>query len=565
VDDGSYVQLGLRSMRLVTTNENGAYALGANDLPYRKEASWVGEVLEDEYAVSLRDGARRLLLHRIEDSGRLSPDGKFVVAWSRAERGWYSVRTSDGKRTALTAALHVPFYDELDDQPHPPPPYAFGGFTEGARYVLLADRYDLWAIDPATGAARALTGGIGRKLHLRFSPVQTDPDADGFALDKPLLLRAHDDATKDEGLYEVAFAGHYAFAPHKLFLLPKALGQTILKARNAERLVLAEQRIDEVPNLWSAPSAEASFVEISDANPQKSKYLWATNRLISYKSTWGVPLQGVLILPENFDRRKKYPMLVYLYERFSDNLNAMPFALPAPGTSPNLLRYASNGYVVLVPDIAYRVGHPGQSALGCVLPAVDEVLEGGYVDPKRIGVAGHSWGAYQIAYMITKTDRFRAAEAGAAVDDMISAYGGIREGEGIVREFQYEASQSRIGATPWDRTDLYLENSPLFGIKNIRTPYLTIANDADDAVPWQQGIEFNTALRRLGKEAYMFEFDGEFHNLRGREQQKYWTVHLDEFFDHFLKGAPKPAWMREPTPFLERGTRPIRGLFGESS
>jgi dipeptidyl aminopeptidase/acylaminoacyl peptidase len=256
-------------------------------------------------------------------------------------------------------------------------------------------------------------------------------------------------------------------------------------------------------------------------------------------------------------------MLVYLYERFSDDLHVMPFTLPGPFTSPNLLRYVSNGYVVLVPDIAYRTGHPGKSALDCVLPAIDEVVRRGYVDDKRIGVAGHSWGAYQIAYMITKTDRFRAAEAGAAVDDMISAYGGIREGEGLVREFQYEVSQSRIGATPWDRTDLYLENSPLFGIKNIRTPYLTIANDADDAVPWQQGIEFNTALRRLGKEAYMFEFDGELHNLRGREQQKFWTVHLDEFFDHFLKGAPEPAWMKGENPFITRGTRNVRSLFGE--
>jgi dipeptidyl aminopeptidase/acylaminoacyl peptidase len=256
-------------------------------------------------------------------------------------------------------------------------------------------------------------------------------------------------------------------------------------------------------------------------------------------------------------------MLVYLYERFSDDLHAMPFTVPAPGTSPNLLRYVSNGYVVLVPDIAYRTGHPGKSALDCVLPAVAAVVKRGFVDEKRIGVAGHSWGAYQIAYMITKTDRFRAAEAGAAVDDMISAYGGIREGEGLVREFQYEVSQSRIGATPWERTDLYLENSPLFGIANVHTPYLSIANDADDAVPWQQGIEFNTALRRLGKEAYMFEFDGELHNLRGREQQKYWTVHLDEFFDHFLKGAPAPAWMKEETPFVQRGTRNVRTLFGE--
>lgn len=567
VDEESprFVQLATTSMRVIRTNDNGTYALGANDVPYRKELSWLGDVMEDEYAVPLRTGARRLLAKRVYDRGMLSPDGAFVVAYDRAMRGWYSLRTSDGKRTIITASIRVPLYDELDDHPFPPPSYEFGGFAGGSKYALIADRYDLWAVDPATGAAHMLTGGVGRKGHLRFSPVQLDADAerDAFPIDKPIVLRAFDENTKSEGLYVVSLVGPHANEPRKIFMAAKALGPTIVQARKAERIVFSEQRIDEPADLWSAASLDAPRTKISDANPQFTKYVWATDRLISYKSTWGVPLHGVLILPENFDRSKRYPMLVYLYERFSDDLHRMPFTIPAPYTSPNLLRYASNGYVVLVPDIAYRNGHPGKSALGCVLPAVDAVLKEGFVDPKRIGIAGHSWGAYQIAYMITQTDRFRAAEAGAAVDDMISAYGGIREGEGVVREFQYEMSQSRIGATPWDRTDLYLENSPLFGIKNIHTPYLTIANDADDAVPWQQGIEFNTALRRRGKEAYMFEFDGEVHNLRGREQQKYWTVHLDEFFDHFLKGAPEPDWMRQGTDFLHRGERNVHARYGE--
>jgi len=197
------------------------------------------------------------------------------------------------------------------------------------------------------------------------------------------------------------------------------------------------------------------------------------------------------------------------------------------------------------------------------LPAIDSIVKQGFIDNKRVGIAGHSWAAYQIVYMITQTNRFRAVEAGAAVANMTSAYGGIRWESGLVREFQYERDQSRIGAAPWDRLDLYIENSALFHIKNIKTPYLTIANDADGAVPWYQGIEFLTAMRRLGKEAYMFEFDGEDHNLRGREQQKYWTVHLDEFFDHYLKGAPEPSWMTRGVDYLNRGLRDVRTLYGE--
>ncbi len=218
--------------------------------------------------------------------------------------------------------------------------------------------------------------------------------------------------------------------------------------------------------------------------------------------------------------------------------------------------------MVLLPDVRYTPGHPGKSAVNALLPAVDAALRTGYVDPHRLGIAGHSWAAYQINYLITQTHRFRAVEAGAAVDDMFSAYSGIRLESGVVRESQYEHTQSRIGATPWDRPDLYLENSGLFGIKRVTTPYLTIHNDEDGAVPQFQGIEYITAMRRLGKEAYLFSFDGEDHNLRGREQQKYWTVHLDEWFDHWLKDAPRPSWMNG-VDYLHRGERDVRPLYGE--
>jgi dipeptidyl aminopeptidase/acylaminoacyl peptidase len=328
--------------------------------------------------------------------------------------------------------------------------------------------------------------------------------------------------------------------------------------------VLAETSFEAPYDLYAGGDFAAPPAKISDTNPQVRRYRLGTERLIAYRSRTGKPLRGILFEPEADGSRGKRPMLVYFYERFSDDLHQMYFTTPGPGTSPNLLRYVSHGYVVFVPDVAYRVGHPGPSAYDCIMPGVDAAIEAGNVDPARIGIAGHSWAAYQIAYLLTRTNRFRAAEAGAAVANMTSAYGGIRLESGVVREAQYEVGQSRIGSTPWERPDLYLENSALFRVENVRTPYLTIANDLDGAVPWQQGIEFFTALRRLDKEAYLFEFDGEDHNLRKRENQKYWTVHLDEFFDHFLLGTPEPGWMAHGVDFLHRGERNVRALFGES-
>jgi dipeptidyl aminopeptidase/acylaminoacyl peptidase len=251
--------------------------------------------------------------------------------------------------------------------------------------------------------------------------------------------------------------------------------------------------------------------------------------------------------------------MVYIYEELTNGLHR--YVPPQPGTSINVSRYVSAGYVVLQPDIIYDEGYPGESAYKCVIPAVQQLVATGYIDPARIGIQGHSWGGYQITYLITRTDIFRAVEAGASVSDMVSAYGGIRWGSGMSRAFQYERTQSRIGAPPWIKSLQFIENSPIFWVEKVNTPYLTIANDEDDAVPWYQGIEFFSALRRLGKEAFMFNFNGEKHGLRERENQKYWTIHLDEFFDHYLLGKPRPEWMVKGVPYLERGKRDVSGYY----
>ena len=299
--------------------------------------------------------------------------------------------------------------------------------------------------------------------------------------------------------------------------------------------------------------------KISNANPQQSQFVWGKSELMHYINADGKKLRAILTKPENFDPAKKYPLMVYIYEELSEGLHT--YRAPNPGTSINITRYVSNGYVVLQPDIVYDTGYPGESAEKCVIPAVNTVVAQGYIDPKRIGIQGHSWGGYQITHLITRTDMFAAVQAGASVSNMISAYGGIRWGTGMSRAFQYQKTQSRIGQPPWDAPLQFIENSPIFWVEKVHTPYLTIHNDEDDAVPWYQAIEFFSALRRLGKEAYFFNYNGEPHGLRNRDNMKHWTVHMDEFFDHFLLGKPKPEWMEKGVPYLERGKRDVSGMF----
>ena len=272
--------------------------------------------------------------------------------------------------------------------------------------------------------------------------------------------------------------------------------------------------------------------------------------MVQFKNTDGVALSGTLLKPDNFDPSKKYPLIVYIYEKLSQGVNR--FIAPSPGTSINASYYVSNGYLVLQPDVVYTVGYPGQSALKCVLPAIQAIVDKGFVNENAIGIQGHSWGGYQIAYMVTQTNRFKAAAPGALVANMTSAYSGIRWGTGLPRQFQYERTQSRIGGSLWEQPMRYLENSPIFRVDRVQTPILMLHNDGDDAVPWYQGIEYYLGLRRLGKVAYMFNYNGEPHGLRKRQNQKDYTRRLQEFFDYELKGATKPEWMEKGIPYLQR-------------
>jgi len=576
--DKRFAQLATPDMPDVRVGDSATQALGVSNVPYRQLVSWDGNY-DDYYLVKLADGSRQKILDKEHFGATVSPGGQFILYFDEDDDNWYTVRVADGRKTNITKDLGVMFQSETDDRPEHPTPYGQAGWTEGDNTVVLYDRYDIWEVHPDGRAPRMLTAGLGRKQHIVFRysraeaapPSTQEPEEEvgprrqaeqpPIPTTRPLLLSAVDERTKASGLYRVSFTG--TAEPAKLVMLDKAFGAPI-KARNADVYVFTLSRFEEFGNLWTSSGAFTDMKKVSDANPQQANYNWGTSELIEYVNADGKHLQAILTKPENFDPAKKYPMLVYIYEQLTNNLHR--YVAPAPGgSSINVTRYASNGYIILQPDIVYDLGYPGQSALKCVLPAVQTVLAKGFVDPARVGIQGHSWGGYQISYMITKTNIFRAVEAGASVGDMFGGYGGIRWGTGMSRAFQYEKTQSRIGVPPWKNPLIYMENSPIFWIENIHTPYLTMANDEDDAVPWQQGIEFFTAMRRLGKEAYMFVYNGEKHGLRQRENQKHWTVHMAEYFDYFFKDAPKPDWMEHGVPYLDKGKRDVSVFYKKST
>ena len=555
-----FVALASADVPDIVLSEDAKVALGSSDLPYRQLVSW-DRGYEDNYLVDLADGSKKKVLEKSPSGATISAGGNYLLYFNDGDRNYYAYRVADGKTFNLTAKLGVSLVDETWDTPDEPGPYGSGGWTDGDKSVLIYDRYDIWEILPDGAKARMITNGIGRRDKIVFRYAALDPDRKTVPATEPIILTATNDITRASGAYRATLSN--PADPAGIAMFDKLFGG-LRKAKNADVFSFTLQRFEEFPDLWVSGGSFSAARKVSDANPQQAGYSWGKAERIDYINGDGVTLPAVLIKPDDFDPTKKYPLMVYIYETMAEGLNR--YYPPSPGTNINFTRYVSNGYVILMPDIIYEVGYPGPSALKCVIPAIEKVLGMGFIDPKRVGIQGHSWGGYEISYMITQTNMFAAVEAGASVVNMTSAYGGIRWGTGMSRAFQYEKTQSRIGAPLWSRALQFIENSPLFWVERVKTPYLSIHNDEDDAVPWYQGIEFFSALRHLGKEAYMFNFNGEKHSLRERENQKYWTIYLDEFFDHFLLGKPKPEWMEKGVPYLERGKRDMAPLYkGEAT
>ncbi len=545
VASGKVTQIADNTMETATVSENTRYAVGMDNREYRRAQDYAGRD-SDVYLFDTVDGTRKLLAKKVLGTYTWSPSGRFLLALDGKD--WNTVSVPDGKMTNVTSGLPVKFFNEEYDQPETPPSYGSAGWTQDGKYVLLYDHNDVWRVAPDGSGAKNITEGYGRAHGLRFRYVREDTDTRERWIDasKPFLLHAENLSTLDTGFFRASIEGG---EPKQLIMSAKNLSAPV-KAKNADVYLLTEQDFSEFPDLVTTNASFKELRKVSHANPQQDQLAWGSSEVVHYKNADGVALSAALYKPANFDPKKKYPMMVYIYEKLTQNVKH--FVPPAPGTNINLSFYTSNGYLVLTPDIVYTVGYPGQSALKCVLPAIQSQVDRGIVDENAIGIQGHSWGGYQIAYMVTQTKRFKAVAAGAPVVDMISAYDGIRWGTGLPRQFQYERTQSRIGGSIWEYPTRFIENSPIFWADRVATPVMILQNDGDDAVPWYQGIEFFLALRRLGKEAYLFNYNGQPHGLRNRADQKDYTIRLQQYFDHYLKGAPTPDWMEKGVPYLDK-------------
>lgn len=533
----------------IETETGAEIALATSEMPYRQLVSWDGWY-RDAYVMNLTTGAAKKIITRTAGSPSLSPDARYVLWYAEEDSAWHTYSVRSGKTADITSSISAAFYYELNDVPDEPRPYGVMGWTEDDEDVLIYDRYDIWKLDPeGRRAPLNITRNLGRNESIRFRYVKLNPDERFLKSDAQVLLDAFRNSDKSSGFFALKLEG--GKPPRSLLMAPYDFSAP-RKAEKADRLILTRSNFQECPDLYFTDMSFSRLDRISNVNPQQKNYLWGSAELVSWIAADGKPIEGLLYKPENFDPKRKNPLLSYFYERNSDNLHRYYTPAP-PSSSINIALYVSNGYVVFVPDIRYQIGYPGKSAYDCVVTGILNLLQKGFIDSSKIGIQGHSWGGYQVSYLVAHSKMFAAAESGAPVSNMTSAYGGIRWGSGLSRMFQYEKTQSRIGATLWENPTLYIENSALFSAPDIETPLLILHNDDDTAVPWYQGIELFVALRRLHKPAWMINYNGEPHGIRQRKNQKDWAIRMMQFFDHYLKGKPAPEWMTKGIQAIEKG------------
>ncbi len=515
----------------------------------------------DIYLVSVQSGLRKLILkHSFFGKASFSPNGKYLIWFDREKGNWIIYDIARGNIRNITRKILSPLIMETD---HPGStsrnPYDLVGWLENDVAVIIHDRYDIWQVDPENQKPPVnLTRGYGLRTHTEFQYMDFNKDrTHPIHMGDSLMLSAFNLDTKENGFYRLSMNKDHRL--EKLVMAPKLYyclsldftntGATPLlfplKAKYVGRYIVERMSETEYPNLYVS-SDLTSFKPLTSLEPQK-EYNWFTTELHHWRLPDGKRAEGVLYKPEDFDTRKKYPVIFYFYQKTSKSLH--DFINPAlSGAAISIPWFTSNGYLVFVPDIYYPPGgHTGQGAYNSVVSAAEYLSGMPWADSRHMGIQGHSFGGFETNYIVSHTSLFAAAAPGAAPSDLISMY--LQGGQGF-----FEHGQGRIGATLWERPDLYIENSAVFNANKVNTPILIMHNPEDGVVPFDQGMKWYNALSYLGKKVLMLSYDGEHHVINNERNQLDYSIRLAQFFDHYLKGTPPPIWMIGTSSNLEMDT-----------
>lgn len=523
---------------LITGDQH--YVITSTDKKYKPAFK---EDYADFYLTDVKTGNQQRLYEKtlagFFNGPRSSPKGKYLYYFR--DKHWWTYELATGKNTNLTQSIKTPFWDTRDDHPATKPPAGFGGWTKDDKELLVYDEYNVWALSPDGSSSRRLTDGDREEIRYRINRLDfEDPFIDDS---KPIYLSAYGDKSKKFG-YAV-----YQNGKTETLLFENLNISRLTKAKDANVFSYIKQDYNLSPEIYVTENFSNDKM-ITGTNPQQQDYYWGKSQLISYTNKNGKKMQGALFYPAGYEAGKQYPMIVYIYELLSNTVHS--YTAPSQRSAYNTTNYTTNGYFVFRPDIVYETNDPGMSAVNCVVPAVNEVLKTGMIDKAKVGLMGHSWGAYQTAFLVTQTDVFKAAIAGAPLTDLISMSLSIYWNSGTPDQKIFETSQGRFDGPWYERTDAHIRNSPMFNATKIKAPLLVAFGDKDGAVDWHQGIEMYGTMRRMEKPHVMLVYADENHGLAKKENQIDYQKRQREWFDHYLLGKPAEKWITEGISYLDK-------------
>ncbi len=499
------------------------------------------------FVLSVKDGSR--IKVPAPDGGVLSPTADYVVYYDHSIGNYKSFFINSCKEYNITETIHVDWtiYD-IDIPDALSWSQSVTGWTADGSGVLLSDEFDLWLVSLNNCfKPKNITNSYGKLNKIFFLPMNEGFDDIIFNKTDTLILRAFSRLTKQNGFYEKVIMsdedpklfsmGDYIYYIPRINTSDPGMNQ--IKAKNSDIWLLRRGSAHEFPNYFITKDF-INFDKVTDVHPEHN-YNWITTQLINYYTPDGGSTQGILYKPENFDPGKKYPLIVYCYEKLTNTKNSFP--IPKLSNGPlDILSYVSDGYLVFCPDIHYVLGKPGMSAYNAVSGGLDTLFRLSFVDTNAIGMQGHSFGGYEVNFLITHSNRLAAACAAAAPSNLVSGYGGLSHGNNF-RHSIFETGQMRIGSTLWENIDVYIKNSPVFFADKITAPLLIMHNPKDDAVPYSEGLQMFCALKRLNKPVWLLTYEDEGHTINKEVNQIDYTLRMKQFFDHYLKGKHPPRWM----------------------
>ena len=544
LSNDSLVPLGKDLTEQVTPIKHQKLAYASNWSSYAMDRT-IGRPAADVYLLDLTTGQRKEIKDRLPEDRYLqaSPNGRYLL-YLQDDHYW-TIDTATKAVVNITKTVPASFIDrESDETIKQKPAFGVAGWTRNDEAVILYDKFDLWRVAADGSSFKRLTDGATEQVRHRY--VRLDTEEEWIDTDKPIYVSLFGIWSKKSG-YGRLQPG--ASAMERLVWLDKSV-RGLGKAKDANVYSYVVEAFEDSPDVFIGGAELKDAKPVTKTNPFQDRYAWGRSELIEYKNQTGERLQGALYYPADYQAGKKYPMIVYIYERLSDNLHR--FVSPSEREPYNTAAFTSLGYFVLQPDIAFRKREPGLSVADCVGAAVRRVVQMGMVDGGKIGVVGHSWGGFDTTFLATHTDLFAAAVAGAPITDLVSNYGDHHWSIGIAETDHIETGQQRMEVPLYEDLPAYIRNSAVFNVQNMKTPLMIEVGDSDGTVFWHQGVELYNIARRAKKDVVLLVYAGEDHGLRKKPNQLDYHRRIVEWFGHYLKNEPAPQWITNGVSYLDR-------------